>query len=103
MDQGRKLHLELNAIVRQAVRLEPIAARAVCAGLQSWKLSSTIGTDDESQALVASQPPGEADQDRSADDRNGRSTTFQMAEVAVSRDVFSEILDRISRLRCCTV
>ncbi len=35
--------------------------------------------------------------------RSGRYTTFQMAEVVVSKDVFAEILDRISRLRCCTV
>ncbi len=34
--------------------------------------------------------------------KGGRYTTFQMAEVAVSKDVFAEILDRISRLRCCT-
>ena len=33
--------------------------------------------------------------------RSGRYTTFQMAEVVVSKDVFAEILDRISRLRCC--
>jgi len=34
--------------------------------------------------------------------RSGRYTTFQMAEVAVSKDVFAGILARISRLRCCT-
>ena len=34
--------------------------------------------------------------------RSGRSTTFQMAEVAVSRETFSQILARIDRLRCCT-
>jgi len=34
--------------------------------------------------------------------RSGRYTTFQMAEVSVSKDVFTEILERISRLRCCT-
>ena len=34
--------------------------------------------------------------------RSGRYTTFQMAEVAVSKDVFAEILARISHLRCCT-
>jgi hypothetical protein len=31
-----------------------------------------------------------------------RYTIFQMAEVAVPKDVFAEILARISRLRCCT-
>ena len=34
--------------------------------------------------------------------KSGRHTTFQMAEVAFSKDVFAEILARTSRLRCCT-
>jgi len=33
---------------------------------------------------------------------NGRGTAFQMAEVAVPRQTFAEILSRIDRLRCCT-
>jgi len=32
--------------------------------------------------------------------RSGRTTTFQMAEAAVSRETFSQIFDRIDRLRC---
>jgi hypothetical protein len=34
--------------------------------------------------------------------RSGRTTTFQMAEAAVSRETFSQILDRIDRLRWAT-
>ena len=34
--------------------------------------------------------------------KSGRYTTLQMAEVAVSKDAFAEILERIGRLRCCT-
>ncbi len=34
--------------------------------------------------------------------RHSRYVTFQMAEVAVSRKLFAEILLRIERLRCCT-
>jgi len=34
--------------------------------------------------------------------RHSRYVTFQMAEVAVSRKLFAEILFRIERLRCCT-
>lgn len=34
--------------------------------------------------------------------RHSRYITFQMAEVAVSRKLFAEILHRIERLRCCT-
>ena len=33
--------------------------------------------------------------------RSGRYTTFQMAKVVVSKGVFTEILARIGRLRCC--
>ncbi|HUV01031.1 MAG TPA: transposase [Bacteroidales bacterium] len=36
------------------------------------------------------------------DVRNCRYITFQMAEVAVSRKLFAEILLWIERLRCCT-
>jgi hypothetical protein len=35
--------------------------------------------------------------------RHSRYVTFQMAEVAISKEVFAEILSRINRLRCCSV
>ncbi|MGB6340959.1 MAG: IS1380 family transposase, partial [Candidatus Aminicenantaceae bacterium] len=35
--------------------------------------------------------------------RHSRYVTFQMAEVAISREIFAEILSRINRLRCCSV
>jgi hypothetical protein len=35
--------------------------------------------------------------------RHSRYVTFQMAEVAISKEVFAEILARINRLRCCSV
>jgi len=35
--------------------------------------------------------------------RHSRYVTFQMAEVAISREIFAEILFRINRLRCCCV
>ena len=34
--------------------------------------------------------------------QSSRYVTFQMAEVAVSKDLFAEILSRIERLRCCS-
>ncbi len=34
--------------------------------------------------------------------RHSRHITFQMAEVVVSKKIFTEILLRIERLRCCT-
>jgi len=48
--------------------------------------------------VVAEQRAGEADQDR-CEARHGRCITFQTAEVAVSRQMFQEILSLIARLR----
>ena len=51
------------------------------------------------QGLVADEPEGEADQDR----REGRQprplVAFQMAEVAIPRQMFQEILRLIAELR----
>ncbi len=49
--------------------------------------------------MVADQPAGEADQDRPKVVSHGRYVTFQMAEVAVPRQMFQEILSLIARLR----
>jgi len=35
--------------------------------------------------------------------RRSRYITFQMAEVAISKEIFAEILSRINRLRCCSL
>ncbi|MCK4804756.1 MAG: IS1380 family transposase, partial [Spirochaetes bacterium] len=35
--------------------------------------------------------------------RHSRYVTFQMAEVAISKEIFAKILSRINRLRCCSV
>jgi hypothetical protein len=34
---------------------------------------------------------------------HSRYVIFQMAEVAISKEIFAEILSRINRLRCCSV
>jgi hypothetical protein len=47
--------------------------------------------------VVADQPAREADQDR-REGSHGRYVTFQMAEVAVSRQMFADILSLIARL-----
>jgi hypothetical protein len=46
--------------------------------------------------VVADQPAREADQDRRS---HGRYVTFPMAEVAVPRQMFADILSMIARLR----
>jgi len=35
--------------------------------------------------------------------RNSRYVIFQMAETAIRKEIFTEILSRISRLRCCSL
>ena len=55
---------EVRSNLQAAVRFEPSEARPVRAGLQPGELSVSIGPADEDQALVASQPVGETDQNR---------------------------------------
>jgi hypothetical protein len=49
--------------------------------------------------VVADQPAREADQDRAKVVSLGRYAIFQLAEVAVPRQMFREILSLIARLR----
>jgi hypothetical protein len=49
--------------------------------------------------LVADQPPQEADQDRREGHKPRRYVTFRMAEVAVCRQMFADILSLNARLR----
>jgi len=58
------LFSEPDAVVVRAFRFEPDAAGAVRVGLRSGIHSSPFGTAGEGQALVPSEPVGEADQDR---------------------------------------
>jgi len=52
--------------------------------------------------VVADQPAREADQDRRKVRSHGRYVTFQLAEVAVSWQMFVDILSLIARLRAPT-
>jgi hypothetical protein len=49
--------------------------------------------------VVVDPPAREADQDRRKVVSHGRYVTFQMAEVAVPRQMFADILSLIARLR----
>jgi hypothetical protein len=51
------------------------------------------------QGLVADELEGEADQDRREVVSHGRYVVFQMAEVAIPRQMFQEILRLIAELR----
>jgi len=48
--------------------------------------------------LVITQPSGEADQDGGRIVRHARQIVFQLDEVAVSRELFAAIMERISLL-----
>jgi hypothetical protein len=65
----------------------------------AWQLHADAGDARGDGALVADEPAREADQDRRQSVSRGRYATFQMAEVAVSRQMFQEILSLIARLR----
>ena len=59
----------------------------------------TFAPAGEARALVADDVAREAGQDRRQDVCHGRYAIFQLAEVAVPRVLFAEILRRIDRLR----
>ncbi len=59
--------------------------------------NSNICTAEVSEALVVDHAAGEADQDRSQSRDALGVCTFQMAEVAVPRELFAAILERIQR------
>ena len=63
------------------------------------KLHAHAGGAEDGAAVVADQPAREADQDRRQGGQDGPYVTFQMAEVAVTRQMFQEILSLIARLR----
>jgi hypothetical protein len=56
------------------------------------------GTAQSIQGLVIMQLSGEVDQDGGRIVRHARQIFFQLAEVAVSRELFVAIFERISRL-----
>ena len=99
MDQGRQGCDQVDAAVMPDVRRQCGPAPASCAGLQSRQFPAHAGDAGADQRLVADEPEGETDQDR----REGREPRplcrFQMAEVAIPRQMFQEILRLIAELR----
>ena len=59
----------------------------------------TLALPKAVEPWVADQPAREADQNRREAISHSRHVMFQMAEVAVSRHMFKEILSLIARLR----
>ncbi len=67
------------------VRRQQGAASASCARLQPWQLPAHAGDAGTDQGLVVIS--------------HGRTIAFQMAEVAIPRHMFQEILQLIAELR----
>jgi hypothetical protein len=86
--------LSCRTFAANAVRLQ-----LPCAGLQPRQLHADAGDAQGGGAVVADQPAREVNQDRPKVVSHGRYVTFQMAEVAVPRQMFQEILSLIARLR----
>jgi hypothetical protein len=74
-----------------------ITSPASCAGLQSWEFPAHAGDAGADQRLVADEPEGEADGAKIVS--HGRYVAFQMAEVAIPRNLFADILRLIAQLR----
>lgn len=79
----------------QNVRLESGAALAVCSGIQSGQLFETFGSSKENKTLVASQPARKLIKIGAKVVRHSRYVTFQMAEVAIDKRLFTKILSKI--------
>jgi hypothetical protein len=61
--------------------------------------SIRAGVAPKQASAVADQPAREANQDRRKVVSHGRYVSFQLAEVAVPRQMFADILSLIARLR----
>src|SRR5262249_20576281 len=75
------------------------AAPASCARLQPRQFPAHAGDAGADQGLVADDPEGQADQIGAKVVSHGRYVVFQMAEVAIARQMFQEILRLIAELR----
>jgi hypothetical protein len=89
---------QVDATVVPNVRRQRGAAPASCARLQSRQFPAHAGDAGADQGLVADESEGKADQDRREGGGHGRYVIFQMAEVAIPRQLFQEILRLIAKL-----
>ena len=69
------------------------AASAIRAGIQPGELPASVGVAEVREALVADHASGKADQGAKVV-RHAKFVTFQMAEVALPRELFAAILSQ---------
>src|SRR5262252_3175136 len=92
MDQGRQGRDQVDTAVVQDVRGQRRAAPASCDRLQSWQLSPHACNTGADRGLVADELEGKLISAKVVS--HGRYVVFQMAEVAIPRQMFQEILRR---------
>ncbi len=97
--QGRQGRDQMDATVRSLLRRQRCAPSASRAGLQSRQLPAHAGDALADKALVYDHAARKADQDRREGGRHARYVSFQMAEVAIPRNLFADILRLIAELR----
>jgi hypothetical protein len=89
----------MDSVVMPFFHRQRRASSAPRVGLQPWQFHADTRDAQGGGAVVADQSAGEADQIGATVVSHGRYVTFQMAEVAVSRLMFRDILMLIARLR----
>ena len=99
MAQGGQRRDQVDATVVPNVRRQRGAAAASCACLQPRQFPAHAGNAGADQGLVADESEGQADQDRREGGDHGCYVIFQMAGVAIARQMFQEILRLIAELR----
>ena len=99
MDQEGKGAIKWTRLSCRDVRRERRPSPASCAGLQSRQFPAHFGDAGADQGLVSDESEGEAHQDRTKVVSHGRYVAFQMAEVAIPRNLFADILRMIAELR----
>ena len=84
---------------RAPVRCQPGVAPAFHPGLQPGELPSPAGLSQGSEGLVIAQLQVKLIKMGGRIVRHARRVVFQMAEVAVSRDLLAAVLERLTRRR----
>src|SRR5215813_13521632 len=99
MDQGRQVRDQVDTAVVQDVRGQRRAAPTSCARLQSWQLSPHACNTGAIKDWSLTSLKEKLIKIGAKVVSHGRYVVFQMAEVAIPRQMFQEILRLIAELR----
>jgi hypothetical protein len=98
VDQGREERSQVDEALLTHVQRQPSALAVVRVGLQPGQLRTAAGPAETDPTLVANDAAGKLIKIGAKVTRHAKYVTFQLAEVAVTRNLFATILDRIARL-----